>query len=95
MSKNKTKYIIKHNSFKFRMPVTGLMACWLLLDRFKAPDLVFGGFYVLVLIVIIAWIYAHTVTDEIEVDIQKLLKKYYFDTKQNEDDETDGPQHPN
>lgn len=93
--KNKKRYILKHSSFKFRLPVVGLMLWWLLLDRFKAPDVVFGGYYVIVIIVFIVWLYSFTTTDEIEVDIQKLLKGHYFQTKQNEDDETDGPQHPN
>ena len=86
---NKKRYIIKgFQSTGRKLPLIGLVTLWLMLDRFHLPQIGWGIFYTLAGILIIVWIYDCLKYDQIDVDVQKLLKKHYEETEQDKKEES-------
>lgn len=84
---SKPKYIISTKNQKMRLPVISFVALWLLMDRLKSPDWLWGIYWFVAGLVFIIVLIDTTKHDHVNVDVSDLLKKEYDKNPKNKEDE--------
>lgn len=68
------KYYLKTSNRRLAVPFW--IATWLLMDRLKAPEWLYGIYWFLVILCVVCFIYNLCYYEEIQVDAQDILKSW-------------------